>query len=180
MRNIVRYAAAAACYLMLLTVAVPATASELLDSGVQSQLTHAKMNSDLFHRISMVGRDAQAQGIPIGKTFQQIWGSLDKPSIDAVAASLEDHAAIENLLDKHDLSAQDFVIGMLVLERSQYAAAGLVDKQKLNPQNLQFYDQHKTQADKALAQLMNAGNAAVADNHADGSNSHVYSTHAGH
>jgi hypothetical protein len=173
MRKIVHSVAGTTCGLMLLLmVAMPAAAFELFDSSVQSQLTHSRMGLDLFHRLGAVGRDAKAEGIPIGKTFRQIWGSVDNPSIDAVAASLKDHAAIEKLLETHDLSAHDFVVGTLALTRSQYAAAGLVDKQKLNPQNLQFYDEHKKQADEALARLMNAGGAAVAGNPSDNSNSH--------
>ncbi len=173
MRKIVHSVAGTTCGLMLLLmVAMPAAAFELFDSSVQSQLTHSRMGLDLFHRLGAVGRDAKAEGIPIGKTFRQIWGAVDNPSIDAVAASLEDHAAIEKLLETHDLSAHDFVVGILALTRSQYAAAGLVDKQKLNPQNLQFYDQHKKQADEVLAWLMNAGSAAVADSRPDNSNPH--------
>jgi hypothetical protein len=171
-RDLFRHAAAAVCCLMLLGAAQPATALEFLDKNIQSQLTHASMNGDFFQRIDAVSRDAQAQGIPVGKTFGQIWNALDTPSTEAVAASLENHTAIRNLLARHSLGAHDFVIGTLLLERSQYAAAGLIDKQKLNPQNLRFYDQHKAQADKTLARLMDAGAAKVADGHADDSNSH--------
>lgn len=81
MRNSVRRTATAICYLMLLAATMPATASEWLSHDVQSQLARSNMSGDLFQRLNAIGDEAQAQGIPIGKTLRQAWRSSDQPSI---------------------------------------------------------------------------------------------------
>lgn len=147
------------CLTLLLMLSLPASAGDFLPTGVQSQLTRAHLTPDLFRRLGEIGRDAQKHNIPIGKTLQQIWSDMDKPSIDAAAKALNKHDDMKNLLARHGLNARQFVIGMLLLERSQYAAAGLIDKSGLNTDNLQFYNQHKEHADNVLAQINKASGA---------------------
>lgn len=155
------------CLILLLTLAVPASAADFLPTGVQSQLRDARMTPDLFRRLDAIGRDAQKHNIPVGQTLQRIWSDMDKPSIDAATRALKNHADIKKLLARHGLSAHQFVIGTLLLERSQFAAAGLIDKNRLDSGNLQFYNQHKEHADSVLAHINKASGVTAADNDPD-------------
>ena len=132
---------------------VGSTAAVAAQSHIPSALTasdraavqHYALSEAMFQQLLATAKDAKMNKIPIDMVDPAAH------SLDDSAAHLQQSAGVRALLDRHGLSARDFVLGEYALLGAEfavkYAGRPSFDASLANPANIALYKRHAAELD---------------------------------
>ncbi|GLQ88411.1 hypothetical protein GCM10007898_19800 [Dyella flagellata] len=111
----------------------------------RTAVQHYTLTESVFQQLLATARDAKANQIPIDIVDRRAH------SLDETAAHLEQSASVRALLNRHGLSAHNFVLGEYALLSAEfavkYAGQPSFDASMANQANIALYKRHEAELD---------------------------------
>lgn len=143
-------------WLLLGCVAAVAAQSRIpsaLTASDRATVRRYALSEAMFQRLLATARDAKMNKIPIDMV------DPSAHSLNDTAAHLQQSAGVRALLDRHGLSAHDFVLGEYALLGAEfavkYAGRPSFDAGLANPANIALYKRHAAELDALVGEDAN-------------------------